>query len=168
MEVRLLMHRPEVTCEPGTSLRDAARRMEDEGIGTLLVVDHHGALAGIVTDRDITLRAVGRGLLPEASIGSVMSREPTTVYGYDDAFSAATLMATKGCRRLPVLDHDGHLEGVISSSCSPNSSTNSSIPSRSSKAPPTLKSMATPEQRRAVRVALRYRRWMEGPDGCDP
>jgi CBS domain-containing protein len=114
MEVRLLMHRPGVTCEPGTSLRDAARRMEDEGIGTLLVVDHHGALAGIVTDRDITLRAVGRGLLPEASIESVMSREPTTVYGYDDAFSAATLMATKGCRRLPVLDHDGHLEGVIS------------------------------------------------------
>ena len=113
MEVRLLMHRPGVTCEPGTSLRDAARRMEDEGIGSLLVVDHHGALAGIVTDRDITLRAVGRGLLPEAPIESVMSPEPTTVHGYDDAFTAATLMATKGCRRLPVLDHDGHLEGVI-------------------------------------------------------
>jgi signal-transduction protein with cAMP-binding, CBS, and nucleotidyltransferase domain len=113
MEVRLLMHRPGVTCEPGTSLRDAARRMEDEGIGSLLVVDHHGALAGIVTDRDITLRAVGRGLLPEAPIESVMSPEPTTVHGYDDAFNAATLMATKGCRRLPVLDHDGHLEGVI-------------------------------------------------------
>jgi CBS domain-containing protein len=87
--------------------------MEDEGIGSLLVVDHHGALAGIVTDRDITLRAVGRGLLPEAPIESVMSPEPTTVHGYDDAFTAATLMATKGCRRLPVLDHDGHLEGVI-------------------------------------------------------
>jgi CBS domain-containing protein len=114
MEVRLLIHRPGVTCEPETSLRDAARRMEDEGIGTLLVVDHHGALAGIVTDRDITLRAVGRGLVPEAPIESVMSPEPTTVHGYDDAFTAATLMATKGCRRLPVLDHDGHLEGVIS------------------------------------------------------
>ncbi len=113
MEVRLLMRRPGVTCEPGTSLRDAARRMEDEGIGTLLVVDHHGSLAGIVTDRDITLRAVGAGLSPEDPIESVMSREPTTVHGYDDAFSAATLMATKGCRRLPVLDHDGHVEGVI-------------------------------------------------------
>lgn len=114
MEVRLLMHRPGVTCEPGTSLRDAAQRMEDEGVGTLLVVDHHGALAGIVTDRDITLRGVGGGLSSEASIELVMSSEPTTVHGYDDAFSAATLMATKSCRRLPVLDRDGHVEGVIS------------------------------------------------------
>jgi signal-transduction protein with cAMP-binding, CBS, and nucleotidyltransferase domain len=114
MEVRLLMHRPGVTCEPGTSLRDAARRMEDEGVGTLLVVDHHGALAGIVTDRDITLRGVGGGLPLEASIESVMSADPTTVHGYDDAFGAATLMATKNCRRLPVLDRDEHVEGVIS------------------------------------------------------
>jgi CBS domain-containing protein len=114
MEVRERMHFPPVTCEPSGSLADAARRMREDGIGTLMVVDHHGAMLGIVTDRDLVVQGLAEGLGPEVSVESVMSRDPMVVHGYDDVFIAASKMATHGYRRLPVVDHDGHLEGMIS------------------------------------------------------
>jgi len=113
MEVRDLMHRPAVTCEPAAPLSEVAHRMGAEAIGSLLVVDHHGVLAGIVTDRDLALKGVGAGLTPDEPVESVMSRHPATVHGYEDAFTATAILARTGCRRLPVVDRDGHLEGVI-------------------------------------------------------
>ncbi len=113
MEVRELMHRPAMTCEPVMPLADAARRMEAEAIGSLLMVDHHGVLAGIVTDRDLALKGAGKGLAPDTPVESVMSRHPATIHGYEDAFTATAILARTDCRRLPVVDRDGHLEDYL-------------------------------------------------------
>jgi len=114
MQVRDLMQHPATTCAPSTRLIDAAQLMRRDEIGSLPVIDERGQLQGILTDRDLVLRGLAEGLAMDATVDSVMSEKPVTVYGYDDAFAAATKMERHACRRLPVVDHDGHLDGVIS------------------------------------------------------
>jgi CBS domain-containing protein len=114
MQVRDVMQHPATSCAPSAGLVDAAKLMQRDQIGSLPVIDERGQLVGIVTDRDIVLRGVAEGLSLDATVESVMSQNPVTVYGSDDAFAAATKMERHDCRRLPVVDHEGHLDGVIS------------------------------------------------------
>lgn len=94
------------------TLRDAARAMREGDFGSMPVVDD-GQLTGILTDRDIVVRAVAEGLDAAARVGDVASRDPVTVEPGEDLDDAMDLMARHRIRRLPVVE-DGRLVGVVS------------------------------------------------------
>jgi CBS domain-containing protein len=99
---------------PETSIREAARLMEEEDVGSLPVVEEGARLVGIVTDRDIAIRAVARGLEPEET--SVMDIASKEVYGLtpeDDLDDALEMMARARVRRLPIVVRDNELVGMI-------------------------------------------------------
>lgn len=98
---------------PEASIQEAAAAMEIEDVGSLPVVDEAGRLVGIVTDRDITLRAVAAGRDPARTpVAEAASSDPLAVGPDDDLDSAMSLMAEHQLRRLPVLE-GGALVGMI-------------------------------------------------------
>lgn len=105
---------PDPIVLPGsTPVVEAARRMRDEAIGDVLVEDGDHQLRGMVTDRDIVVRAVADGIdLSTATIGECCSGDLVTI-GPDDSVDAAVqLMGERAIRRLPVVE-EGRPVGVI-------------------------------------------------------
>lgn len=114
MKLTDLMTSQVMTVEPDTSLRDAAATMADLGLGALPVYDGH-ALHGMVTDRDITCRAVARGLDPtRTAVREVMTPHVVCCLEEDPVAHVASLMRGKMIRRVVVLDKEGHLAGIVS------------------------------------------------------
>ncbi|SCL18200.1 CBS domain-containing protein [Micromonospora nigra] len=102
-----------VTMDGNSTLMAAAQEMRDSAIGDVVVTDGD-AVVGIVTDRDITVRAVAEDMDPNSTrLDAITSRDIITVSQYDDAVAAADLMRTYAVRRLPVVD-DGRLVGLVS------------------------------------------------------
>jgi CBS domain-containing protein len=102
-----------VTMDGTDTLTEAARRMRDADIGDVIVTDGDG-MTGIVTDRDIAVRAVAENADPDAAtLDEIQTRDVITVNPHDDAVAAADLMRTYAIRRLPVIE-DGRLVGVLS------------------------------------------------------
>ena len=100
-----------VTAE--TTVSEAARLMKSEDVGSLPVLDGE-KLTGIVTDRDIVLQAVAEGKDPSGMpVRAVASSELVKVNADDDLASALQLMASHQVRRLPVVDDDGALVGIL-------------------------------------------------------
>jgi CBS domain-containing protein len=100
------------TCPHTATIVEAAQRMRDEDIGDVLV-ERDGDLCGLVTDRDIVVRAVAQGDTGTGTtIGEICSRELTTVKPSDDVGTAVRLMREKAIRRLPVVDN-GRPVGVV-------------------------------------------------------
>ena len=100
-----------------TSVREAARLMEGDDVGSLPVVETGGAarLIGVLTDRDIALRVVAAGRDPETTpVSEVASRDVVTVTPDDDLDDALTRMARAQVRRLPVVAGEGELVGMLS------------------------------------------------------
>ena len=99
---------------PQTSVRDAARLMEEEDVGSLPVVDQGARLVGILTDRDIAVRVVGRGSDPEeTSVGDVASSDVVALTPEHDLDDALTLMAREQVRRLPIVANENELVGML-------------------------------------------------------
>lgn len=94
------------------AIEEAAQIMELEDVGSLPVVDDDGRLLGIVTDRDIAVRAVSRGRGPATPVGEVASNEVVTVSPDDDLDAALDQMARHRVRRLPVV-HGEVLVGIV-------------------------------------------------------
>lgn len=94
------------------SIGEAARTMRDWGIGALLVV-RDGALYGLVTDRDLVIRAVAEAKGPDEPVGPLSSPELIGVDAGADVAVAARLMRDHAVRRLPVLQ-DGQVTGIVS------------------------------------------------------
>lgn len=102
-----------VTVGSQTPLVEAATLMRERDIGDVLVVDE-GRLRGIVTDRDIVVRAVADARDVRAvTAGEVCSGDPVSVASQDDLDRAVELMRTRAVRRIPVVD-GGRLVGVVS------------------------------------------------------
>jgi CBS domain-containing protein len=103
------------TVTPETTLEEAARRMRDGDIGDVLVADETGGeLQGIVTDRDITIRAVAAGRDPSSTtVASVLSSDLQSVSPSDAIQIAAARMRSANVRRLPVLEA-GRPVGIVS------------------------------------------------------
>jgi CBS domain-containing protein len=96
-----------------TPISEVAQLMESEDIGSLPVLEGD-QLAGMITDRDIVLRAVAKGKDPRGMpVREVASRELVTVYAEDDLSSALKKMASQQVRRLPVVDEENRLVGVL-------------------------------------------------------
>jgi len=105
------------TAGEGETVRAASRRMAQAEVGTLVVLEGPGPKGpiGILTDRDIVLRCVARGLDPETTtIATIMSKPVQTVDEYTPIEGAAAKMARAGTRRLVVTGPEGRLVGVLS------------------------------------------------------
>lgn len=112
MRLRDLMTTDVRTCAPDTPVSEVARIMEEAGCGFVPVVDG-GRVAGVITDRDIVLRAVARGRDIRTTTARECMTSPAVTVGPDtDAHAAADLMADKQIRRLCVVD-GGRLVGVV-------------------------------------------------------
>jgi CBS domain-containing protein len=113
MNIGALMHTPPVVCEPERTIGEVARLMEARDVGCVMVVDKVGELAGIVTDRDIALRGVGEGRSADITVDMVMTRAVATVSPHAPVETAATTMQKRGVRRLPVVDDEGTVHGMV-------------------------------------------------------
>jgi len=102
-----------VRLQVDTLLVDAARMMREQDIGDVVVVDND-RLVGVVTDRDIVVRAVAEGLAPDSTtLGSVCSRDLVTVRPEDSTTDVARLMRDRAVRRVLACDDRG-LVGIVS------------------------------------------------------
>jgi CBS domain-containing protein len=98
-----------------TSIREAARLMDEEDVGSLPIVAEGARLTGIVTDRDIAVRAVGRGLDPDqTSVSEIASEEVYVLTPDDDLDDALATMARAQVRRLPIVVGENELVGMVS------------------------------------------------------
>lgn len=107
-----------VTVQPGTTLAECAQIMRNQHVGSVIVVDEKGRRgqpAGIVTDRDIVVETVAVELDAKTlTAGDVMTTPLATVKDSDDILDALAKMRERGVRRLPVVDDEGALAGIIS------------------------------------------------------
>ncbi|WP_100404957.1 CBS domain-containing protein [Bacillus solitudinis] len=106
-----LMSTNVITVTPEQTIQEAASLMKQNDIGSIPVVEN-GQLVGIITDRDITLRATAEGNQTNESIRECMSTNITTASSSTDAHEAASMMAQHQIRRLPVVDN-GQLVGMV-------------------------------------------------------
>ena len=114
MKVSELMTRDVKTCAPDATASDAARIMWDHDCGSVPIVER-GRLRGIVTDRDLLMAAHTQGKSPhEVRLSSLTSARVETCKETDDVQDALAKMAQRQIRRLPVVDRESKLVGILS------------------------------------------------------
>lgn len=101
--------------EPQESAWQAAQRMQQRAVGTLLVLNAAQKPIGILTDRDLMERVLAAGRDPlSTTVDAVMTRNPTTISEDASIESALSLMRSGRFRRLPVVDHEHKAVGLLS------------------------------------------------------
>jgi CBS domain-containing protein len=113
MRVAEVMTRDVRLIEPNQTIRDAARLMAEMDAG-IMPVREGDRLVGMITDRDIAVRAVAQGRGPDTAVREVMTDEVKYCYEDDDTNDVARNMADIQVRRLPVLTREKRLVGIIS------------------------------------------------------
>jgi len=115
MRVRDVMTRDVQCAQSHESIAHAARQMQQLNVGSLPVVGENHKLIGIVTDRDITVRATADASDPTATtVRDIMTPHVTFCFEDQNLAEAAHLMEEKQVRRLVVLDREQHLVGIVS------------------------------------------------------
>jgi CBS domain-containing protein len=95
------------------TLADVARHMRDHDCGSVPVIDH-GSIVGIVTDRDLAIRALADGRGAETKVIEVMTSSPACCSADADVRDVEKLMADRQVRRVPVVDADRRVVGIVS------------------------------------------------------
>ena len=115
MQAKEIMSSDPQCCTPEDTLRDAARMMADNDCGCLPVVEDKAGkrVIGVLTDRDIAIRGVARGKTPDSKVNDVMSPAPACCSAEDDVEVVEKIMIDKQVRRVPVVDADGRVVGMI-------------------------------------------------------
>lgn len=117
MAVGEICNREVVIAKKAFSVVDAAQLMRKHHVGDLVVVEEKNGRrhpVGIVTDRDIVVEVVAAGVNPDAlKVGDIMGPEVATVRESEGLFEALRYMRGKGVRRMPVVDRDGGLVGIL-------------------------------------------------------
>jgi CBS domain-containing protein len=113
MKLNDLFTRNVVTAGPDEALAGIARRMQDHNVGTVVIVEA-GRPVGIITDRDLALALGARGLSPQAPAREVMTRHVLAVPEDTDVFTATRFIQERKVRRLPVVDREDRLVGLVS------------------------------------------------------
>jgi CBS domain-containing protein len=112
-QIRKLMFVKPRTVKVGDSIVDAAKLMKGEETGIAPIVQD-GRLVGVVTDHDITVRVVAEGRDPRITrVEDVASRDLVTINPDEELDEALALMAHHDLRRLPVIEEDGTLVGIV-------------------------------------------------------
>ena len=112
-KVRDRMSRDVRLAAPDQTIREAARAMAELGVGALPVADGD-RLVGMVTDRDLAVRALAEGRGPDTPVREVMTAEVRYCFDHEDLELVARTMGDQQVRRLPVLDHEKRLVGILS------------------------------------------------------
>lgn len=103
-----------VVFPPSASVKDAAERMCDRGVGAVLVAEDDARLVGIFTGRDAVSRMLAQGRDPATTtLAEVMTANPATMTPRHTAIDALRLMQDARCRHLPIVD-EGRLVGIVS------------------------------------------------------
>ena len=113
MKVSEVMTRSVVTVSPEQTAREAASFMLSNDAGSIPVTDGE-RLVGIITDRDIAVRGVANGRGPDTSVRELMSGSVICAQLGDDVDDVATKMSDEQVRRLPVVDENHRLCGIVS------------------------------------------------------
>jgi predicted transcriptional regulator len=114
MKIKDVMHSGVEWVSPDAPIAAVATRMRDHNVGAIPVAED-GQLVGMITDRDVTVRAVAEGRdLAELSARDVMSTGVVSCRDTDEVEDAVRLMDSKQVRRLPVLNQDGDMVGMLS------------------------------------------------------
>ena len=114
MKVADVMTRDVMTCRIDDKLSDCAGMMRELNVGIMPVVDSNENLIGVITDRDITIRAVSKGIdISQSQVGEFFTPDPLTISPNINVEDAADIMADNQIRRLPVVDN-GKLVGIVS------------------------------------------------------
>ena len=102
---------------PEKSIRESARQMRVENVGSLVVVDQDGKPIGMLTDRDITIEGVARGVdVDQTTVRDLMTAPVVTATESEGMVTALARMREFGIRRLPIIDSEGKLVGVVTNS----------------------------------------------------
>ena len=114
MQIQEVMSKTAMVIDPNTTIRDVAAKLRAEDIGAL-PVGENDRLIGLVTDRDIVMRAVAEGKSPaNTTARQVMSENVYYCFEDEDVEQAAKVMAERQVRRLPIVNRDKRLVGVVS------------------------------------------------------
>jgi CBS domain-containing protein len=112
MKIEKIMTRDVEFCSPDTPLHEVAAEMKELDVGVMPICEGD-QLTGLVTDRDIVLKAVAQNASLETPVSEVMTTDPVRGTIHMTAQEAADLMADVQIRRLPIVD-DGRLIGIVS------------------------------------------------------
>ncbi len=113
MKVSKIMTRDVRLLSPNNTIREAASLMAEIDAGAL-PVGEDDRLVGMVTDRDIVIRGIAQGRTPESKIADVMSKEMLYCFDTDEIDDVARSMGKAQVRRLPVVNKDKRLVGIVS------------------------------------------------------
>ncbi|HSV01997.1 MAG TPA: CBS domain-containing protein [Phenylobacterium sp.] len=113
MNISECMTRDVELARPDMSLREAAKLMAECDCGAVPVGDND-RLVGMVTDRDMAIRGLAQGKGPDTRVSEVMSREIRYCFDDDDADDVLEMMGEQQIRRMPVLNRDKRLVGIVS------------------------------------------------------
>lgn len=113
MRIADIMSRDVTVARPDTTIRDAAETMARIDSGALPVCDGR-RLLGMLTDRDIVVRGLAKGLGADSSVSQVMTEGVEYCFEDDDLVEVGDKMAASQIRRIPVLDRDHNLVGIVS------------------------------------------------------
>ena len=112
MKVQELMSRNVRLARPEQTIREVAKLMQSEDIGAM-PVEENDRLAGMVTDRDIAVRAVAAGHGPETKVADVMTRGIKYCFEDQELAEVASNMAKQQIRRMPVVNRERRLVGIL-------------------------------------------------------
>jgi CBS domain-containing protein len=114
MSIKDIFIREVASASDGNTIHEAAMFMRKAHVGSLVVVNDQHAPIGILTDRDIVLSVVAAGLEPKAvKVTDVMTRDPLVVHEDADLWGTIQIMRAHGVRRLPVVNSQHQLVGII-------------------------------------------------------
>src|SRR5206468_9033597 len=113
MKISEVMTRNPEVVRPDATVQEAARKMDELNVGALPVCDGE-RLVGMITDRDITVRATAEGAAPDqCRVEKAMSAEVDYCFADDNVDDAAEKMQQRQIRRLPIIDRDQRLVGIV-------------------------------------------------------
>jgi CBS domain-containing protein len=111
-KVKELMSRDVKVTSPDKTIEEAAQQMEAGNFG-MLPVEAHGRMIGAISDRDIAIRAVAKGRAPATEVREIMTKGVVTAFEDDSVAQTAKLMSDKKIRRVPILNANKHLVGIV-------------------------------------------------------
>lgn len=114
MNIEAVMTRQPKACMAAASLQEIACAMRDEDVGEIPIVDTEGRPIGVITDRDIVIRVIAAGNNPlDTCVGDCMTAPPLTITNDATLEDCAHLMSSQQVRRIPVVDANGVLCGIV-------------------------------------------------------
>lgn len=109
----LSAHEP-VTAPATETIRAVAEKMQTENVGAVVIIDQDHRVSGIVTDRDVALATAVQDISRDRPVGEIMHGKVVTIWDDEGVFNATQYFLGHRVRRLPVVDHQERLQGVIS------------------------------------------------------